>query len=163
MNIYNRLVLPILELLKQGVTPEKIALSIALGAALGLFPAIGTTTILCTIAAFILRLNLPVIQIVNYFMYPVQIALLLPFFRLGEKLFRAPHLPISVPQIYAMIHADVGGLIRLLWTTTWHAVVAWILFAPIFSAMLYFILATLLRKAAKRKNDLTGDVVQKTD
>ena len=64
---YRRLARPILELLRQGVTPEKIALSVALGAALGVFPAIGLSTTLCAIAALVLRLNLPAIQIVNYF------------------------------------------------------------------------------------------------
>src|SRR5277367_3848606 len=103
--IQRKLVRPIIELLKQGVTPEKMALSLALGVTLGIFPALGWTTALCAIAALVLRLNLPAIQIVNYFMYPAQIALLIPFFRLGERIFRAPHLAISVPRIYAMIHA----------------------------------------------------------
>src|SRR5271156_1830823 len=102
-----KLVRPIIELLKEGVTPEKMALSLALGSALGIFPALGWTTALCAIAALALRLNLPAIQIVNYFVYPAQIALLIPFFRLGEKLFRAPHLPISVLQIHAMIRANM--------------------------------------------------------
>src|SRR5690242_16181112 len=80
-----RLLQPVVDLLRQGVTPEKIALSMALGATLGVFPALGWTTILCAIAAFALRLNLPAIQLVNYLVYPAQLALLLPFFRLGEK------------------------------------------------------------------------------
>src|ERR1700694_5110648 len=120
-----RLVQPILDLLRQGVTPEKIALSVALGAALGVFPALGWSTALCAIAAIVLRLNLPAIQLVNYLMYPAQIVLLVPFFRLGEKLFRAPHLAVSAPQIYGMIHASAWNAIKLLWTTTWHAMVAW--------------------------------------
>jgi uncharacterized protein (DUF2062 family) len=146
-----RLVRPILHLLRQGVTPEKIALSVALGAALGVFPALGWTTVLCTIAAILLRLNLPAIQIVNYFMYPAQIALLLPFFRLGEKLFRAPRLPISVPQIYALFHTSAWNAIKLLWTTTWHAIVAWTLLAPIFVGVAYMILAPLLRRVLHRQ------------
>jgi uncharacterized protein (DUF2062 family) len=146
---YRRLVRPVIDLLKQGVTPEKIALSLALGAALGVFPALGWTTALCAIAALVLRLNLPAIQIVNYFMYPAQIALLIPFFRLGEKLFRAPHFPIAVPQIYAMIRANMWDAIRLLWTTTWHAIVAWGLIAPVFVALTYAILAPLLRRVLR--------------
>src|SRR6266849_8504129 len=102
-----RLLRPILALLRQGVTPQKMALSLALGGALGVFPALGCTTLLCTIVAIVLRLNLPAIQIVNYFVYPIQIALLLPFFRLGEKLFRAAPLPVSIAQIHGMIHANV--------------------------------------------------------
>src|SRR5713101_5645003 len=96
---YRRVVGPIGELLRQGVTPEKIALSVALGAALGVFPVIGATTTLCALAALILRLNLPAIQIVNYVVYPLQIALLIPFFRIGERLFGAPHFALPVAQV----------------------------------------------------------------
>jgi uncharacterized protein (DUF2062 family) len=144
-----RLVRPILDLLRQGVTPEKIALSVALGAALGVFPALGWSTTLCTIAAIVLRLNLPAIQIVNYFMYPAQLALLVPFFRWGEKLFRAPHFPISVPQIYALFHASAWIAIKLLWTTIWHAIVVWGMIAPVFIGLLYVILMPVLRRALR--------------
>jgi uncharacterized protein (DUF2062 family) len=146
-----RLIRPILDLLRQGVAPEKLALSISLGIALGVFPALGTTTALCAVAALVLGLNLPAIQIVNYFAYPLQIALVVPFFRLGEKLFRAPHLPISVPQIYAMIHTNVWGAIRFLWTATWHAIVVWSLAAPAFVALSYFALVPLLRRALRNQ------------
>jgi len=148
---YRRLARPILDLLRQGVTPEKIALSVALGAALGIFPALGSTTALCAIAALALRLNLPAIQIVNYFMYPAQIVLLIPFFRLGEKLFRAPHLPISVLQIHAMIRANRWAAIRLLWATTWHAIVVWCLIAPVFVTVVYAILAPALRRILRKQ------------
>ena len=148
--IQRKLVRPIIELLKQGVTPEKMALSLALGVTLGIFPALGWTTALCAIAALVLRLNLPAIQIVNYFMYPAQIALLLPFFRLGEWLFRAPRLAISVPQIYALIHASLWNAIRVLWTTTWHAIVVWCILAPVIVAVLYAILAPVLRRVLRR-------------
>jgi uncharacterized protein (DUF2062 family) len=149
--LQRRLVRPVIELLRQGVTPEKIALSIVFGVALGVFPVLGATTALCAIAALAFRLNLPAIQIVNYFVYPLQIALLIPFFRLGEKLFRAQHLPLSVPQIYAMIHASMSGTIRTLWTTTWHAIVVWCLLAPVAAIVLYLILAPVLRRVARRK------------
>jgi uncharacterized protein (DUF2062 family) len=144
-----RLVRPILDLLRQGVTPEKIALSVALGAALGVFPALGWSTALCAIAAIVLRLNLPAIQLVNYFVYPAQIALLVPFFRWGEKLFRAPHFPISAPQIYALFHAGAWIAIKLLWTTIWHAIVVWGILAPVFIGLLYAILLPLLRRAMR--------------
>jgi uncharacterized protein (DUF2062 family) len=148
--IQRKLVRPIINLLKQGVTPEKMALSLALGATLGIFPALGWTTALCAIAALALRLNLPAIQIVNYFMYPAQIALLIPFFRLGEWVFHAPRLAISVPQIYATIHANVWSAIRLLWTTTWHAIVVWCVLAPVIAGIVYIILMPVLRRALRR-------------
>jgi uncharacterized protein (DUF2062 family) len=156
---YRRLVRPILDLLRQGVTPEKIALSIALGVALGVFPVLGSTTALCALAALVLRLNLPAIQVVNYFVYPLQIALLIPFFRMGEWLFRSPHLPLSVSQIYAMIHANMWDAIRSLWTTAWHAVIVWCLLAPVFVAIVYAVLAPVLRRVLRRQTSRAAEAV----
>jgi len=151
-----RLIRPILDLLRQGVTPEKMALSVALGAALGVIPVLGWSTTLCAIAAIVLRLNLPAIQIVNYFVYPVQVALLVPFFRWGEKLFHAPHFPISMHQIYALFHAGVWTATKLLWTTIWHAIVVWGMLAPFFVGLVYMILLPLLRRALRREVNPAG-------
>ena len=83
-----RVVAPIVVQLRQGITPEKIALTIALGGlVLSLFPILGSTTLLCGLAAVVLRLNQPIIQTVNLLAYPLQLALLIPFYRAGERLF----------------------------------------------------------------------------
>jgi uncharacterized protein (DUF2062 family) len=145
-----RIVQPIVESLRQGVTPEKMALSLALGVALGVFPVLGTTTALCALAAFMWRLNLPAIQIVNYFLYPLQIMLLVPFFRAGETLFRAPYLPLSIAQILAAVHTSFWGAMRFLWTTTWHAIVVWCLLAPVFVGLAYAVLVPVLRRVGRR-------------
>ena len=141
------------------MTPEKIALSVALGAALGMIPVLGWSTTLCAIAAIVLRLNLPAIQIVNYFVYPAQIALLMPFFRLGENFFRAPHFPISVPQIYGLFHAGAWIAVKLLWTTIWHAIVVWGMMAPFFVGLVYAVLLPLLRRAIPRDVNPAGGAV----
>lgn len=65
-----RIVNPLVDLLRQGITSEKIALSIALGITLGITPVIGSTSILCFLAAILLGLNAPAIQLVNYLVYP---------------------------------------------------------------------------------------------
>jgi len=147
---YRRSIRPILDLLRQGVTPEKLALSLALGLVLSVFPAMGWTTTLCALAALIFRLNLPAIQLINYFMYPAQIALLPPFFRLGEKVFWAPHLPISIPHIYEMARTDLWGAIKFLWSTTWHAMVVWAVLAPLFTPLIYYVLVPVFRRVARR-------------
>ena len=94
--IYRKLIQPFIELLKQGVSPEKLALTIALGVSLGVTPVIGSTTMLCTLAAVTLRLNLPAILLVNGLVYPLQIALLVPFLRGGAWIFRADGPKLSV-------------------------------------------------------------------
>ncbi len=141
-----RIIDPILSLLKQGITPQKIALSIAFGVSLGVIPILGSTTILCALAAIAFRLNLPAIQLVNYLVYPLQIILLIPLYRAGEFLFNAEHLPISATQVLNLIKEDVWGTIRFLWETTWHAVVVWAILAPFAIAILYYALYPAIRR-----------------
>eukprot|EP01034_Spumella_vulgaris_P003768 gene3768-4823_t len=62
---------PVLAQLRQGITPEKIALTAALGAVIAVFPILGSTTVLCGLVAWGLRLNQPIIQLVNYLCYPL--------------------------------------------------------------------------------------------
>ena len=144
--LHRRLVRPILDLLTQGITPEKIALSIAFGLVLGMFPALGWSTLLCLVLALWLKLNVPAMQLVNYLSYPLQLALLVPFLRAGEFLFRAPRLAISLPQILAMVKANVWHAITSLWAATMHAIVAWALVAPVAVWVIYKILAPILKR-----------------
>src|SRR5512134_1071225 len=81
---------PIVALLRQGLTPEALALSLAVGLVLGVFPIIGATTILCGLAGSVFRLNHVALQLANYLAYPLQVPLILAFVRLGEGLLRAP-------------------------------------------------------------------------
>lgn len=146
-----RVVAPIVAQLKQGITPEKIALTLALGAVLGIFPILGATTLLCAVAGVWLRLNQPVIQIVNYFMYPLQIALLLPFYRAGETLFGQPHVPIfSIAELVGRFQASPMQFVIDYGMVGVYGIVVWTLLAPLAIALLYFATWPLLRTLAHR-------------
>jgi uncharacterized protein (DUF2062 family) len=144
--IHRKLIQPFIELLKQGVTPEKIALTIALGISLGVIPIIGSTTMLCTLAALTLRLNLPAILLVNGLVYPLQLALLVPFLRSGAWVFRVEGPKLSVGQIFHLIRTDVWHAIATLWIATMHALVIWLIAGCAASGVVYFVLAALLRR-----------------
>ena len=137
------------DLLRQGITPEKMALSIALGLTLGVTPVLGSTSILCFFAALLLRLNLPVIQLVNYFAYPLQFALLLPFIRVGDWILAAPPVRITVGEIVGLIRADVWNAIATLWTATVHALVAWFFIGSLASLVIYALLTPFLRRLSR--------------
>jgi hypothetical protein len=70
------IVQPFIKLLCQGLSPERLALSVAVGIAVGVFPIFGTTTMLCAPVAILFRLNIPAVQLVNYLVFPLQILLL---------------------------------------------------------------------------------------
>ncbi len=143
-----KVVRPLLDLLKHGVTPDKLALSIAVGATLAVFPALGTTTVLCALAALAFGLNLPAIQLVNYLAYPLQLILIIPFFRLGEALFRDHSTHLTFPLLTAAIKTGIWHAIVTLWTASWHAMIAWAIIAPLAGAFLFLVLRILLRRAA---------------
>jgi uncharacterized protein (DUF2062 family) len=103
---------PFIHLLRQGISPEKTALTIALGIIFGVTPVLGSTTLLCTLAAILLRLNLPAIQLVNGVAYPLQFIPLIPFYRLGAWIFSASASTISLGGVTALIRtaAPSNGL-----------------------------------------------------
>ena len=87
-NIFQRLVIdPIVAQLTQGLTPEKIALTIAIGSSIAMFPLLGTTTIICVIVGVFMKLNQPIIQAVNYACTPIHLPFIYYSFRWGEYLF----------------------------------------------------------------------------
>jgi len=139
-----RLIDPILTLLTQGVTAEKIALSITIGAIVGVFPVMGSTTILCTAAAAALRLNLIAVHTIHYAMTPVQILLIIPFVRVGEWVVRAPRQPLSISESMALIKQGALHAAIVLWDATWHAMVGWLLIGPLAIALCYWLSRALL-------------------
>jgi uncharacterized protein (DUF2062 family) len=144
--LHRKLVHPFIDLLRQGVTPEKIALTVALGISLGVTPVIGSTTMLCTLAAVALRLNLPAIMLVNGAVYPLQLILLVPFLRAGAWLFRVDGPKITIGEIINLIRANVWHATTTLWIATMHALAVWLLAGCVISAITYLILVMLLRR-----------------
>jgi len=135
--------------LRQGITPEKIALTLALGGMLGIFPILGTSTVLCAVAAIWLRLNQPIIQLVNYLMYPAQLLLLLPFYRAGETLFGQPHVPIfSIVELIDRFRAGPLQFVVDYGMVALYGVTVWCLIAPLAIALAYYTLRPLLSRLA---------------
>src|SRR6185369_3211353 len=61
-----RIIAPLRALLTQGVTPDQLAFTLAVGTACSLVPFLGFTTLLNLGVGLWLRLNQPILQTVNY-------------------------------------------------------------------------------------------------
>jgi uncharacterized protein (DUF2062 family) len=147
-SVRRRLLEPLLDQLRQGLTPTELALAIGLGFVLSVPPVLGSTMILCALAAFLLRLNQPVIQTVNFAVYPLQLGLLVPFVRLGEWIFGSPKTPLSPGLILSMARTNFIGTIATFWTATWHGVIAWAIVTPPVGLALFFATRPMLERAA---------------
>lgn len=145
-----RLARPLRELLHQGHTPEKIALSVALGITIGLFPIFGTTTILCLVVAVALRLNHPAIQLTNQLMYPLQLPLIVVFIRLGESMLGAAPIPFSATLMVAELRANPSGLFERFGTAGLHGILGWAAVAPVTIGLAYAVLVPVVRLLTRR-------------
>jgi uncharacterized protein (DUF2062 family) len=134
----------LVEWLRQGVTPRRLALTLALGCAIGCIPVVGIPTLLCGGLALALRLNQPAIQAANYAVMPAQIGLILPFVRLGGWLFSSPARPqISATQL---LHTAPTHLAGGLGVMAAEALAAWILVAIPVVALMTLTLTLVLRR-----------------
>jgi uncharacterized protein (DUF2062 family) len=149
--LHRWLIGPIAALLRQGITPQKIALSMAVGAIVGIFPVLGATTVLCTLAAAALRLNLVAVQTVHYAMTPVQLLLIIPFVRVGEHLLGLPPQPLSIAEGMDLIAQGAFHAIVVLWDAIVHAVLGWLAIGPLAIALCYWIAKRWLRATGYRQ------------
>jgi uncharacterized protein (DUF2062 family) len=141
---------PILQQLTQGLSPEKIALTVSIGLCIAVNPIVGTTTVLCFLAAWALRLNQPIIQAINWSSYALQLLLIFPFIRFGEWMFAAPREKRSPERLVAMMKADPAAALTDLRTTLGHGFVAWLAAAPLLVAILYVATLPLCRALGRR-------------
>jgi uncharacterized protein (DUF2062 family) len=140
-------------LLRQGIAPQRLALTLALGFAIGCLPVFGVTTTLCLIVAFALRLNFPVIQAANWAAIPMQVLLLVPFARLGNRLF--PFGPAL--NAAALLNRSPESLLSQLGGLTAHALLAWLLIAVPAVLPMTAALTLLLRRVPALSAAQAGD------
>ncbi len=145
-----RIVRPVVEQLTQGLSPDAIALTIAVGLAIAVIPVVGTTTVLCTTAAIALRLNQPLIQAINYLSFPLQLAFIVPYLRLGRLLFGGEAIHMSAQELAAFVSSRPAEAFAALWRVTLQALGAWLLTAPIIVAVVFLATRPVLRAAARR-------------
>jgi len=128
-----------------GLAPRELAGTVCLGAALGVVPLIWGTSLICLWLGRRFRLNHLVLQSVNYLLYPLQLALLLPFCRLGRLLL--PWGPELAPeQLLSVPASGVAGLLPLLAWLSFKALLAWLITVPPVALLLYLLLVRLLQR-----------------
>ena len=125
-----KFLIPIKNQLTQGASPIGLARTCAAGVTLAVIPLLGATTALCAIAGIKFKLNQPLLQLVNYLFYPVQLLMLPVFIFSGAKLTGSvpvefdPRIVINEfttdPSLF-MKHYGVAGV---------HAVLVWLLICP---------------------------------
>lgn len=141
--------------LRQGISPRRLALTLALGFAIGCIPVVGIPTVLCAALALALRLNLPAIQAANYVAMPLQLILIVPFVRLGGWLV-APGAQQSLDTSLLM-HVSTVAFAAQMGTLAGHALAGWFVVAGPAVALITFTLTGMFRRIPALAQAETGD------
>jgi uncharacterized protein (DUF2062 family) len=144
---------PIVAQLTQGITPHKIALTIAVGSAIALFPILGTTTLLCFLVALVLKLNQPIIQLINQACWPIHLPAIYVCVRFGGRLFGTSHIDLNFHHMSHLLWNEPVRFAHEFGTAGLHAVVAWCLIAPFYIAAVYYCALPLTRSITRAKAD----------
>lgn len=110
--------------MRGGVTPRRLAWSLALGIVIGINPSVGLTTLLVILVAWTFGLNQVASQVGAHSMAPLHLILFIPFIELGVHLFHTRSLPLTRRQIEHLSHHPLR-LIRDIWQWEWHALIVW--------------------------------------
>ncbi len=144
------IVRPVMNQLTQGISPDKLGWTISAAVVLGIFPIMGTTTLVCFLGGWIFRLNQPVLHVFKSLVYPLHLVLILVFIRLGQKLHGVPLLTLSIPQMLTRFNEDPVRFARDFGLAAWHGISAWMIVAPLLAIAVKLLATPLLRKAAEK-------------
>lgn len=118
--------------LQQGWTVKDASSSLAWGITVGLNPIYGTTTISCALIGWLGRLNHTLLQVGNYAVGFIKPFLVIPFIRLGEAVFQpAQRFTLSLTEFGVRFQNDPLATLGAFGATFLHAIVAWLLIAPV--------------------------------
>lgn len=144
-----KLIEPIKGQIRQGATPHGMALTVACGISIAIFPLLGLTMLLCLLAGVILKLNQPVLHAVNYVLYPAQLILIPVFLKLGAILTGSNPIVFDPAVIIKEFSSDIGLFFQKYGLAGLHAVLVWLLVAPVMTWISYHIFLRLFKKWKK--------------
>ena len=133
---------PLLRALRGGVTPRRLAWSLALGMVVGINPSVGLTTLLVVLAAWAFGLNKLASVIGSHVVAPLHLLLFIPFIDLGVHVFHTGKLPMNRRQLEHLSHHPLR-LLHEIWQWEWHALIIW----GVLAAIAMPLLALYLRRA----------------
>ena len=142
---------PIAKQLRQGTSPEKLSWSVSLGLTLGIFPIMGSTSLVCFAVGHLFRLNQPILHLFKTLSYPFHLALILVFIHIGQRLNGVPPLAFSIPQLLTRFKDSPAQFARDFGMAALHGIEAWALAALILIPLIRLISLPLLKKLIRKK------------
>ena len=149
--ILKRIGKPLSEFMSQGLAPEMMSRTIAAGVLIGTIPIPGISTALCATLAVGFRMNLALIQLVNYLVFPLQILLFVPLYSVASKI-TGKEIINKIPELLEKMSGSIllsaSADIFWLFATT---LLVWIVIMFPVSVIIYFGVNPILIRINNKK------------
>lgn len=136
---------PIVQQLKQGTSPDKLGWTIGTGVSVGIFPVFGIRGWICLFAGVFFKLNQPLLHTFKGLMYPVHLALIIPFIQMGQWIYGQPSLEISLDALKNEVEKGIWPFWQEFGWVVLRAATAWLLVAPLLLVIVKWLVAPALR------------------
>lgn len=150
----NKWIQKVVGVFKQGLTPKELSLSIVSAFIIGVIPVLGVSTALIGFTALKFRLNLALMVMVSYFVYPLQFLFFVPFLKLGECLFGMENSGLTIEYMKEAFSNDLIGALNSLWQANLIAFISWGLLSFPLGFLFYIILYGILRIALSKQKEV---------
>lgn len=143
---------PVVALFTQGITPDKVAATFAIGTACSLFPFLGFTSLLNLAVGGWLKMNQPILQTLNQLLGPLHLIMIAVYVRLGEWLWGVSADRFSITEMVRTFQEATWSefLQRFGWAGI-HALTAWTVTTPVLVFALYRVLRPVMRRLAEKR------------
>ena len=142
----NKILIPFRLVPKEGLTAETLAFSITIGIIAGLFPVIGTTTLVSVLLTVLFRQNLMIVQAVQWILGLAQVFLIIPFMQFGAFILNQNSLHITMHQMSQAFAPGFLSGIKAVGVLQLYAIMTWSILAIPTAAISYFAFRAVFQK-----------------
>ncbi|MDC0584626.1 DUF2062 domain-containing protein [Bacteroidales bacterium] len=121
----------------KSTTPHKIARTLGITATVAVIPIPFINTAILAVVALRMKLNLAFVQVMNFILFPLQIALFIPFMKLGQRLFHGPMVEVTFKEMSNMFKHDFTGTIMMIGYSQLLAIITWLLIGIVVYLVLF--------------------------
>ncbi|MBU2527354.1 MAG: DUF2062 domain-containing protein [Bacteroidetes bacterium] len=144
--MFKKFIQKIKKLLKQGMSSKTLAVSLSFGLVFSLIPLPWASTLLISFIGLRLRWNIPLLLLLSYVVFPLQLFLLIPFINFGRWMTGLGTFDLTVEHLSMILESGWLFFIRALGLQLVFALFGWLVVSvPTFLAS-WLLLRRLLKK-----------------
>jgi uncharacterized protein (DUF2062 family) len=148
--IKNKILVPFRLVPADGLTAGKLAFSVTIGIVSGLFPVIGTTTLISLLLTMIFRQNLLVVQSVQWMVGIIQVFLIIPFMRFGAYLLSQNKVHISIEQVKLAFQPGILSGLKTIGIFHLYAILTWLIVVIPLGVLSFYVFRYVFRLGSQK-------------